>query len=84
MSFFTFCCRLLTFTKSTFSKDSFRNTIRVSNGLVSVQTVAKAVSRQQKLPLARKEFRVVYNLHAPNGQSIQLCNFPFDMNSTSK
>ena len=28
-----FCCRLLTFFKLTFSKYSFRNTIRVSNGL---------------------------------------------------
>ena len=134
---FVFLWRL--FSKFTFSKDSFRNTIRVSNGLESdhdliwVQTVckvcqqttkvaeyfyvsffmllfssedffqnllfqkilsgtlsecqmvwnqimtwsgsklfAKSVSRQQKLPLARKEFRVIYKVHAPNGQFIQL------------
>ena len=32
-SFSCFCCRLLTFSKLTFSKNSFRNTIRVSNSL---------------------------------------------------
>ena len=32
-NFSCFCCRLLAFSKLTFSKFSFRNTIRVSNGL---------------------------------------------------
>ena len=32
-NFSFFCCRLLTFYKLTFSKNSFRNTIRVSNRL---------------------------------------------------
>ena len=31
-------CRLLFFSNSTFSKNSFSNTIRVSNGLDAVQT----------------------------------------------
>ena len=31
--FMLFCCQLIFFSKSTFSKNSFRNTIRVSNSL---------------------------------------------------
>ena len=32
-NFSCFCCCLLSFSKSTFSKNSFRNTLTVSNGL---------------------------------------------------
>ena len=61
-NFSCFCCLLLTFFKIKFSKNYFRNTIRVSNGLDTdllwVQTcLQKVTSRQQKLPLARKELR---------------------------
>ena len=36
-NFSSFCCRLLTFFKITFSKNSFKNTISVSNALESDQ-----------------------------------------------
>ena len=60
-------CRLLTFFKINFSKNSFRNKLRVSNSLhqdqaqqmsvlIWVQTVCIFnISRRQKLSLARKE-----------------------------
>ena len=38
VKFFMLFCRLLIFSKSSFSKNSFRNTIRVSNSLVPDQT----------------------------------------------
>ena len=54
------------FSKLAFSNNSFKNTIRMSNGLdpdqdkvqsvlIAVQIVAKVISRRQKSPLARKE-----------------------------
>ena len=63
-NFSCFCCHLPTFFKINFySKNSFRNTIRVSNGLAQIRTdvlsgskqFAKVISRQQKSPLARRE-----------------------------
>ena len=59
-------CRLLKFSKLTFSKNSFRNTIRVSNGLESDQdshsvgpdlgpNCLQFLSADDKLPLARKD-----------------------------
>ena len=38
-NFSCFCCCLLTISKLTFAKDSFRNTIRVSNNLEANQDV---------------------------------------------
>ena len=52
-NFSCFCCYLLTFSKLTFAKNSFRTTIRVSIG----KLFAKVISRRQKLPLAWKELR---------------------------
>ena len=67
-NFSCICCRLLTFFQIKFSKFSFRNTIRASNGLDPGQdkhsvgpdlgpNYLQVISRQQKLPLASKEFR---------------------------
>ena len=66
-----FCCQLLnSFSKSTFSKNSFRNTIRMSNGLdpdqdrhsvgpdLGPNCFANVVSRRQKSLLARIELKV--------------------------
>ena len=61
-NFSSFFCRLLIFSKSNFSKNSFRNTTRVSNSLdpdqarrlICVQTVCKGY--QQTTP-GGKEFR---------------------------
>ena len=58
-----FCCRLLTFfSKLTFSKNSFRNHIRVSNGWIQFwrfwsgfYLFANATSRRQKTPPASNE-----------------------------
>ena len=45
-----FCCRLLAFSKLTFSKDSFRNTISMSNSfLIWMQTVCKAYQQGRKI-----------------------------------
>ena len=64
-NFSCFLCRLLTFfSKLTFSKNRFRNTVRVSNSLDSDQDqhsvgLDLGPNCLQKLPLAKKE----YNLH---------------------
>ena len=65
-NFSCFCCRLLNFSKLTFSKISFRNTIRMSSGLDSDQdhhavgpdlgpNCLQSLSADDKLPLARKD-----------------------------
>ena len=64
--FMLFCCLLIVFSKSTFLKNYFRNTIRVSNrldpdqagylwGLIWIQTVCKSY---QQTPQVDKELRV--------------------------
>ena len=62
-NFSCFCCQLLFFKINFFQKSSFRNTIRVSNGLDPDQdrNSAKVISRWQKLPLAMKELKNVIN-----------------------
>ena len=65
-NFSCFCCRLLTFFKISFSKNSFRNTIRVSKGSdpnqdrhsfgpdLGPKLFSLVISKQQKSLLARK------------------------------
>ena len=76
---FVIVCRLF-FSKLTFTKNTLRNTIRVSNGLnptlsvlIWVQTVFKGykcISRLQKSPLARKELeRLGYKKNVVDGHT---------------
>ena len=72
--FHNFLSSAALFSKLTFPKNYFRNIFRVSNGLdpdqdrhlvgpdlsSTVCKVAKVISRQQKLSLARKELDIQY------------------------
>ena len=68
-NFLCFCCCLLTFLKFTFSNNSFRNAVRVLNGLdpdqnqcsvapdLGPKLFVKVISRQQELSAARKNLK---------------------------
>ena len=78
-NFSCFHCRLLIFSKLTFSKNAFRNIVRVSNRLdadqdrqkVSPDLVQNCLQRlsadSQKSPLARKE---LHQMHSNNAGEI--------------
>ena len=64
-NFSCFCYCLLTFSKSTFSKTYFRNTIRVSNGLIRsilsvlilVPTVRKGYQQRTKVTASKERVK---------------------------
>ena len=48
----------LSFSKLTFSKHSFRNTIRVSKGLIWVQTVCKGYQQKTQFATSRQRVKI--------------------------